>query len=91
VQGDGLTNIELLVLQELATGVGNQETARWLVINKGTVKVLTNSIDGKLGVASSTEAAREANGLELGEAGAVKTGFEDLQSVLLEYSNKNIL
>lgn len=50
---------ELDVLREIARGKTNEETAMSLGIRIGTVKTHTESLFGKLGVRSRTEAMRE--------------------------------
>jgi ATP/maltotriose-dependent transcriptional regulator MalT len=53
------------VLQLVALGKSNQEIADTLFISLGTVKSHTNSLFGKLGVASRTQAAARARELGL--------------------------
>jgi LuxR family maltose regulon positive regulatory protein len=58
-----LTDREVAVLRQMATGSSNQEIARHLVISVGTVKAHIYHITAKLGARSRTEAvarAREA-------------------------------
>jgi two-component system, NarL family, response regulator len=69
VQGDGLSDKEMLVLQQVAQGASNKEIARTLNISEGTVKFHTNAIYSKLGVGSRTEAVRVGT-----ERGLIKLG-----------------
>ena len=56
---------EQQVLRLIAAGHANAEIARVLVIAVSTVKTHTNSIFGKLGVTSRTQAIRRARDLHL--------------------------
>jgi LuxR family maltose regulon positive regulatory protein len=56
---------EMDVLHLVALGKSNQEIADTLFISLGTVKSHTNSLFGKLGVASRTQAAARARELDL--------------------------
>jgi two-component system NarL family response regulator len=56
VVGNELTAREIEVLQEMATGKGNQAIAEALFITEGTVKYHINNILSKLGVADRTQA-----------------------------------
>ena len=58
-----LTGRELEVLQLMALGSINQETARQLIVSPGTVKAHTSSIYRKLDVANRTEAVARARQL----------------------------
>jgi LuxR family maltose regulon positive regulatory protein len=60
-----LTERELAVLQLLVRGLSNAEIARELVITVGTVKRHVNSIYGKLGVQSRTQAVARAQALHV--------------------------
>ena len=51
------------VLQLMALGSINQETARQLIVSPGTVKAHTSSIYRKLDVANRTEAVARARQL----------------------------
>lgn len=53
---DALTERELEILQELATGASNRQIGQRLEISPNTVKVHLRNVYGKLGVASRTEA-----------------------------------
>jgi ATP/maltotriose-dependent transcriptional regulator MalT len=59
-----LTEREMEVLHLVAAGLSNQEIADRLVITLGTVKSHTNSIYGKLGVKSRTQAIARAKALD---------------------------
>ena len=58
-----LTERELAVLRLLVRGLSNAEIARELIITVGTVKRHVNSIYGKLGVQSRTQAVARAQAL----------------------------
>ena len=60
-----LTERELEVLRLLVMGQSNAEIARELIITVGTVKRHVNSIYGKLGVQSRTQAVARAQTLQL--------------------------
>jgi LuxR family transcriptional regulator, maltose regulon positive regulatory protein len=60
-----LTPRELEVLRLIAAGASNREIAENLVVAVGTVKRHTNSLYGKLGAASRTQAIARARELEL--------------------------
>jgi len=60
-----LTERELDVLRLLVAGLSNAEMARALIITVGTVKRHINSIYGKLGVNSRTQAVARAHTLKL--------------------------
>ena len=60
-----LTERELEVLRLLVMGLSNAEIARELIITVGTVKRHVNSIYGKLGVQSRTQAVARAQMLQL--------------------------
>src|SRR6266700_1350250 len=60
-----LTERELEVLRLLVRGLSNAEMARELIITVGTVKRHVNSIYGKLGVNSRTQAVARAQTLHL--------------------------
>ena len=60
-----LTKREREVLQLLVTGLSNAAIARELVITVGTVKRHVNSIYGKLGVNSRTQAVARAHTLHV--------------------------
>ena len=60
-----LTQRELAVLRLLGRGLSNTEIARELIITVGTVKRHVNSIYGKLGVQSRTQAVARAQTLHL--------------------------
>jgi LuxR family maltose regulon positive regulatory protein len=60
-----LSERELEVLRLIAEGQSNAEVARALVIAVSTVKTHTNSIFGKLGVTSRTQAVARARALHL--------------------------
>ena len=53
------------MLRLIATGKSNAEVAQALVIAVSTVKTHTNSIFGKLGVTSRTQAIARARELQL--------------------------
>ena len=60
-----LSERELEVLQQVATGASNKEIAAQLFIAEGTVKNHLTNILGKLGVRDRTQAALKANELGL--------------------------
>jgi DNA-binding NarL/FixJ family response regulator len=60
-----LSERELEVLQQVATGASNKEIAAELFITEGTVKNHLTNILGKLGVRDRTQAALKAKELEL--------------------------
>ena len=60
-----LSERELEVLRRVAAGFSNQEIAQNLVIAVGTVKKHLNTIYGKLGVESRTQAVARARDLNL--------------------------
>lgn len=60
-----LSNREVEVLRLIATGKSNAEIAHMLVIAVSTVKTHTNTIFGKLGVSSRTQAVARARELYL--------------------------
>jgi two-component system, NarL family, response regulator len=60
VNTDTLTDKELQILKKIAEGHSNKKIAAKLFISEGTVKFHSNSIYGKLGVASRTEAIKVA-------------------------------
>jgi LuxR family maltose regulon positive regulatory protein len=62
---ESLTKRERAVLQLLVTGLSNAAIARELVITVGTVKRHVNSIYGKLGVNSRTQAVARAHTLHV--------------------------
>jgi LuxR family maltose regulon positive regulatory protein len=62
---DRLSERELEVLRLIATGQSNSEIAQALVIALSTVKTHTNTIFGKLGVSSRTQAVARARDLQL--------------------------
>jgi LuxR family maltose regulon positive regulatory protein len=60
-----LSEQELRVLQLVASGLSNRETAEELYVTVGTVKKHLNNIFGKLGVSSRTQAVARARELNL--------------------------
>jgi LuxR family maltose regulon positive regulatory protein len=60
-----LSEQELRVLQLVASGMSNRETAQELYVTVGTVKKHLNNIFGKLGVSSRTQAVARARELNL--------------------------
>jgi two-component system, NarL family, response regulator len=60
IHTDVLTEKELQILQRIAQGSSNKQIAREIFVSEGTVKFHSNSIYGKLGVASRTEAVKVA-------------------------------
>jgi len=62
---EALTERELDVLKLLVAGLSNAAMARELVITVGTVKRHVNSIYGKLGVTSRTQAVARAHALHM--------------------------
>ncbi len=60
-----LTEREIEVLQLIAAGQSNKETAESLVVTVGTVKKHLSNIFGKLGVNSRTQAVARARDLQL--------------------------
>jgi LuxR family maltose regulon positive regulatory protein len=60
-----LSEQELRVLQLVASGMSNRETAQELYVTVGTVKKHLNNIFGKLGVNSRTQAVARARELNL--------------------------
>ena len=60
IHTDALTDKELQILQRIAQGLSNKQIAREIFVSEGTVKFHSNSIYGKLGVASRTEAVKVA-------------------------------
>jgi two-component system, NarL family, response regulator len=60
IHTDALTEKELQILQRIAQGSSNKQIAREIFVSEGTVKFHSNSIYGKLGVASRTEAVKVA-------------------------------
>jgi two-component system nitrate/nitrite response regulator NarL len=62
---EDLTPRELEVLQLLAEGLSNRAIGKWLDISENTVKFHVNSILGKLGAQSRTEAVVRATRLGL--------------------------
>ncbi len=60
-----LSEQELRVLQLVASGMSNRETAQELYVTVGTVKKHLNNIFGKLGVKSRTQAVARARELNL--------------------------
>ena len=60
IGADALTERELAVLQEMATGKSNHEIAAALLISEGTVKFHVNRILNKLDVADRTQAVLTA-------------------------------
>jgi LuxR family maltose regulon positive regulatory protein len=60
-----LSEQELRVLQLVASGMSNRETAQELYVTVGTVKKHLNNVFGKLGVKSRTQAVARARELNL--------------------------
>lgn len=69
IQGEDLTEREMMVLTHIARGLSNKEIARELGVTEGTVKFYSNALYSKLGVSSRAGAIHAA-----AERGLIKMG-----------------